>query len=316
MRAGVARGGSSLVLDLHDDLDGTFPFPPRQHGEPGRRIHYVDVGDGAPVLLLHGFPTWGYLYRSVIPGLAGRHRVVACDYLGFGKSDHPDDFEPSVASHADTVEGLMVDLDLRNVTLVMHDWGGPIGAALALRHPERIARLVVMNTLMPLGLPIESRLLEAHTPHSAWFVWAGAAQERGELDVLLRDLAFTLPSALCRIAGPGILAKANDTWLRAYQQPFAGPLRGDIAAAFPRSFVTGTAEFVAGTDAAVEAVRRKPAMMIYGMKDRGLLPDYFVPIFEAAFPQAPVWHLDGAGHYLQEDEPATVAMLIDHFARS
>ena len=110
-------------------------------------MHYVDEGEGDPVLCLHGEPTWSYLYRKMIPGLSPVARVVAPDYFGFGRSDKPVDRDwYSFDRHYGSILGLVERLDLRGLTVVVQDWGGPIGMRLAVEQPERVARLVILNT--------------------------------------------------------------------------------------------------------------------------------------------------------------------------
>jgi len=127
-----------------------WPHPPRYHHWKDLRVHYVDVGptDGPVMLLLHGMPTWGYVYRYVIPPLVDAgFRCIAPDHLGFGRSDKPTD--PawfSIARHTEVLTSLITSLDLRRMTLVCQDWGGPIGLAQAATMPERFERLVIMNT--------------------------------------------------------------------------------------------------------------------------------------------------------------------------
>src|SRR4051794_32183344 len=129
-----------------DGLTG-FDFAPHYVEEEGLRMHYLDGGGGAPVLLLHGEPTWSFLYRKMIPPLARVARCVAPDYFGFGRSDKPTDAAwYSYDRHVESVARLVRELDLRRITLVVQDWGGPIGFRLAVEQPERIARLVVLNT--------------------------------------------------------------------------------------------------------------------------------------------------------------------------
>src|SRR4051812_49684891 len=116
----------------------------------GFRMHYVDEGDGEPILLLHGEPTWSYLWRNIIPQLPGRK--VAPDLIGFGRSDKPEEIGwYSYDRHVASVAGLVDALDLRDLTLVVHDWGGPIGLRYAVDHPDRVARLVVLNTAIGRG---------------------------------------------------------------------------------------------------------------------------------------------------------------------
>jgi len=128
------------------DLPG-FPFAPRYLAQVGLRMHYVEEGTGEPVLLLHGEPSWAFLYRKLITPLAGVARVVAPDYFGFGRSDKPTRIEDySYDFHYASIERLADELDLHAATVVVQDWGGPIGLRLAVERPERVGRLVILNT--------------------------------------------------------------------------------------------------------------------------------------------------------------------------
>ena len=125
-----------------------FPFEPHYRTVDGLRLAHVDEGDGAPVVMWHGEPTWGYLWRHVLPPVrdAG-HRVVLPDLVGFGRSDKPMEREwYSYDRHVAMAATLLEDLDIRDATFVVHDWGGPIGLRLAVEHPERVARLVILDT--------------------------------------------------------------------------------------------------------------------------------------------------------------------------
>ena len=120
-----------------------WPFSPRYTTADGLQIHYVEEGEGDPILLLHGEPTWGFLYRKLIPRLAAVGRVIVPDLLGFGRSDKPVAREwYSYDAHFASLERFALELDVREATLVVHDWGGPLGLRLAVEHPERVARLV------------------------------------------------------------------------------------------------------------------------------------------------------------------------------
>jgi haloalkane dehalogenase len=129
-----------------DGLAG-WPYGPHYVVQDGLRMHYVDEGAGPPFLLLHGEPTWAFLYRRMIPPLAEGGRVVAPDLFGFGRSDKPlRQADYSYDAHSNAVATLVAELDLRDLTLVVHDWGGPIGMRLAVEQPDRVARLVILNT--------------------------------------------------------------------------------------------------------------------------------------------------------------------------
>jgi len=127
-----------------------FPFAPHYHAWQDLRMHYLDEGpkDGPVMLLMHGMPTWSYLYRDMIPPLvAAGYRCIAPDHLGFGRSDKPTDIHwYTIARHTEVLTTLITALDLKDITLVCQDWGGPIGLAQAATMPERFSRLVIMNT--------------------------------------------------------------------------------------------------------------------------------------------------------------------------
>jgi haloalkane dehalogenase len=129
-----------------------FPFEPHYTMVDEFQIHYVDEGQGQVILCLHGEPSWSFLYRNMIPPLAAEHRVVAMDFLGFGRSDKLTDRDDySFALHQRTLTGFVKGLGLEQITLVVQDWGGLIGLAVTGRMPERVARLVIMNTGLPTG---------------------------------------------------------------------------------------------------------------------------------------------------------------------
>ena len=139
--AGFAGSGPPAWLDT-----SLFPFRSRFLEVDGCRVHYVDEGDGPPLLLLHGNPTWSFLYRDIVRGLRGRFRCIALDYPGFGLSAAREGYEFTPAEHADVVEQFLLALDLSDVTIMVQDWGGPIGLGLASRHPGRFRALVIGNT--------------------------------------------------------------------------------------------------------------------------------------------------------------------------
>ena len=111
------------MVPAEEAFEGTFPFKPRFTEAPGFGMHYVDEGEGEPVLLIHGEPTWSYLYRHFIPPLAQHHRVIAPDHMGFGKSETPADREYTLEQHCRNLGALIEELDLRDLTLVVQDWG-------------------------------------------------------------------------------------------------------------------------------------------------------------------------------------------------
>jgi len=144
-----------------------YPFESHYINLKGLKYHFVDEGTGNPVVMIHGNPTWSFYYRELIKALSGNYRTIAVDHMGCGLSDKPDknQYDYRLKSRVDDIEALIDSLELsEKITLVLHDWGGMIGMAFALRHPERIGRIVIMNTaafLPPDGkkFPLRLRLI-------------------------------------------------------------------------------------------------------------------------------------------------------------
>jgi haloalkane dehalogenase len=300
-----------LIL-ANETFLGTYPFAPNFLQLNSERMHYIDQGAGDPILCLHGEPTWSYLYREMIGPLARHHRVVAPDYLGFGKSDNRTSRTYTTAGHIEDVERLLLTLDLQDITAVFHDWGGPIGGAVVMKHPERFKRLILMNTILPLGLPLEAPLLTKNVEESDWFTWASRAYRDRTFEPTLRNSGVTIVGLMKRLQG-FVRTNIDGEFFRAYSQPFATPDECDGVIAFPRSILEKTERPTVFAAELVEKLQKIPAMMIYGMQDRALLPEYIIPIFEEAFPQAPVYRFEQAGHFLQEDIPAEIVELIEQF---
>ena len=126
------------MIGIKDEtFGGSFPFTPHYHFINGFEMHFVDEGNGEPVVMLHGDPTWGYLYRKFIPALSQNQRCIVPDHMGMGKSGVPlEPYPYRLQHHIANLEALLLHLDLQNITLVVHDWGGPVGLGFAVRHPN------------------------------------------------------------------------------------------------------------------------------------------------------------------------------------
>jgi haloalkane dehalogenase len=209
------------------DLPG-FAFEPNYHTWQDMRMHYLDEGpaDGPVMLLLHGMPTWSYLYRDMIPALVDAgYRCIAPDHLGFGRSDKPTDIHwYTIARHTEVLTSLITSLDLQDVTLVCQDWGGPIGLAQAATMPERFSRLIIMNTW--LHHP-EYEYSEGITRWNAGWQPGGVFdRERPDVALLMVMSAHLAPRevifpALFQGADPGLTGAAADMY-RGFNAPFAG----------------------------------------------------------------------------------------------
>jgi haloalkane dehalogenase len=264
-------------------------YEPRYTEQDRLRMHYVDEGGGDPVLLLHGEPTWGFLYRKVVPTLADAHRVVLPDYFGFGRSDKPlDSGWYSYDSHYRSVERLVCDeLDLSGLTVVVHDWGGPIGLRLAVEQEERVERLVLMSTGVGVGAPSEE-----------WLRFRAMVRRVG---------TGIVPSRLVRAS---CARELTDDVAAGYDAPFPVPEAKLGVVAFPELVPT---ESDHPSAAAMLAVRdglerwTKPALVLAADSD---------PIFSLRHGErtarlipgaGPAEAVHGAGHMLQEDKGEEIA---------
>jgi cis-3-alkyl-4-acyloxetan-2-one decarboxylase len=289
-------------MELMGDLDGTFPFEPRyQQVREDVRLHYVEQGQGEPVLLLHGNPTWSYLYRNFIPPIAeAGFRAVAVDHMGFGRSDRPPGHRRyHLRAHVDNLAAFIRGLDLRDLTLVMQDWGGPIGLGAAVEEPDRVARLVIMNTWVAV-LP-EGTRLPFHQP----FLQSGL----GEILALGANLFVeAMFSGMRPDSATPLVAEA-------YRAPFPDYYSRVPILAFARDIPIGdghpTTPYMREIGEKVAGLHR-PTLLVWGMRDP-VLPPAILEGWRAMYPDADVLELPEARHYLQEDEPQTIASRIVEF---
>ena len=260
-------------------------------------MHYVDEGprNGRPVVMVHGNPTWGYLYRHFIPPLVkAGFRTVVPDHLGFGRSDKPDDSELyRVPLHAARLDALLESLDLREATVVPHDWGGPIGLAWAARHPERVRSLAILNTFVhrPSGevkLPLPLHLFR--TPG------VGEVMVKG-LHAFVRALLFKAGVIHRERLTPEVRA--------AYLAPHPSWASRTALLMFPREIPSGpegrVSDFLGEVHAGLRALADRPVFIAWAMKDIAFTTDILTQLWLRDYPDAKVLRLEDAGHYLQED---------------
>ena len=260
-----------------------FPFESRHREFDGIRLAHLDIGDGSPVLLMHGEPTWSFLWRKVIPPIrdAG-FRCIAPDLPGFGRSDKPIDQDwYTYDRHTESVLALVDELDLRDATVVVHDWGGPIGLRVAVERPDRITRIVVLDT----------GLFTGHQPmNDAWMAFRAFVERTEDLPVglLVRRACFTDP---------------GDEIIAAYDAPFPNPASKAGARAFPLILpLTPDAPGASAGQRVLDALRgdTRPKLFMWAESDP-VLPLETGRRFAAALGGEIDQVIAGASHFLQED---------------
>jgi haloalkane dehalogenase len=273
------------------DLPG-YDFPPNYVDVGGLRMHYVDEGDGWPVVCFHGEPSWSYLYRKMLPPLlAAGHRVVCPDLVGFGRSDKPTDLGwYSYERHVEQATGLLDTLDLSGATVVVQDWGGPIGLRWAVEHADRVDRLVILNTGLFTG-----------RVSKGFLQWRAFAERNPDL----------LQGATTTELAPEVVA--------AYEAPFPSAESKAGAATFPllvpiEESAPGAAEMAAVMDALSRW--EKPALVAFSDSDP-VFPfpkagQVFVDLIPGAGEQVAI---EGGGHFLQEDRGEAIAAAILQWLR-
>ncbi|HUQ23375.1 MAG TPA: haloalkane dehalogenase [Gaiellaceae bacterium] len=272
-----------------------YPFAPKYFEQRHLRMHYVDEGSGPPVLLLHGEPTWSYLYRKVIPELLPSARAIAPDYFGFGRSDKPlRTTDYSYDFHVGSIVRLTEELDLRDLTVVVQDWGGPIGLRLAVEHPDRVARLVIMNTGIGGGRP----------PSDEWLRFRDFVRRVGT------DL---IPGKLVRISGAQPM---SDEVEAAYSAPWPVPESKAGILAFPDLVpISPDHPDTPAHQAVREQLGRweKPTLVLFGDSDPIFAPRAAERIAEQIPGAGPAELVAGAGHFLQEDKGEEIGRRIARF---
>jgi haloalkane dehalogenase len=277
---------------------GAYPFTSRWVELRAGRMHYVDEGSGEPILFVHGTPTWSFEWRHLIRGLRSTHRCIAPDLIGFGLSDRPRDFDYSPESHAAMLSAFVARLDLQPSTLVVHDYGGPIGLPLCLEKPERVRRLVLINTW--LWSFAGDREMEKKAK------LAGSGLGRFLYRWANLSLRVIMPAAYGdrRRLTPAIhrqyLDRFPDRWSR-------GAVLWPLAKA-----LLGSSSYYESLWRQRDRLRGRPALILWGMKDSAFRPDQ-LQRWREVLPEAHVVELPDAGHWPHEEAPDRVIDAIRRF---
>lgn len=289
-------GPNGLKFPVDEAL---YPFAHHFASLPdGARVHYLDEGpaqSSETIVFLHGNPTWSFLYRNVVKELRGEYRCIALDYPGFGLSQPPPGYDFLPRTHSRSVEQFFDALKLSNVTLMVQDWGGPIGLGMAGRRPELVKSLVIGNTwAWPKDLDPNARRFSRLMggPIGRFFGLHFNAIPHVFFAIGMRD---ALPNAA----------------LEMYLRPFRRPDRREPTVIFPREIISSR-EYLAEVEASLARIADRPALIIWGAKDGGFRPPDRER-FERTFPKHRTVLLETAKHFIQEDEPGRVAAEIRAF---
>ncbi|NDJ55337.1 MAG: alpha/beta fold hydrolase, partial [Chloroflexi bacterium] len=264
---------------------------------PNGRMHYVDEGDGETIMMLHGTPMWSFLYRHLISGLSDQYRVVAPAHLGFGLSDKPQNYSYRPEQQARNIAAFIRQLNLQDITLVVHDFGGPIGLSYALDHPENIRRLVIFNTwLWPLQddpqMAVVGRLLSS--PLGRWLF----LRFNFEVNVIT-------PSAF------GDRAKLTRAVHDQYREPLRDPMARQAVWVYARELL-GSRDWYKSLWERRDVLQDIPKLILWGKKDPVLRPTY-LDHWLAAFPNAQKVTYPDTGHYVQEEQGPALVPTIRQF---
>jgi haloalkane dehalogenase len=267
-----------------------YPFEARWFDSSAGRTHYIDEGDGTPILFCHGNPTWSFLYRHIVTRLRDRFRCVAVDYLGFGLSERPEAYGYTIEEHARAVGELVDHLQLDGFVTMGQDWGGPISMAVDTARAERVRGVVLGNTWFwpadTLSMKLFSRIMSTRRMQRA---------------ILERN--FFVERIVPRGTARTLTAAEMEHYRKA--QPTPEARRG--VAEMPRQILAARPLLEQLARDVPARLASKPALFVWGMKDFAFKPKRMLPRMQATFPDHVLVELPNAKHYIQEDAPDEIA---------
>lgn len=281
-----------------------YPFESRFIELGSHRLHYLDEGQGETLLMLHGNPTWSFYYRNLVKGLRSQFRCVVPDHMGCGLSDKPQEYNYTLSQHIDNLAELVDHLKLDNITLVMHDWGGSIGMGYAVRHPDKIKRLVFFNTAAFLADRIPFSINLCRKPII------------GALAILKFNLFARMGTSWASKVRGRMRARVRQGYLAPYNSPENRIANLRFVQDIPMSPDIPSYPVVEHIESQLGNFRNRPTLIIWGMQDF-CFTDYYLDRWEKYFPDAEVHEVAQAGHYVVEDAdeqiiPWMVQFLKDH----
>ncbi len=271
-----------------------FPFDSKWYESAVGPVHYIDEGSGPPILFLHGNPTWSFLYRGIVIRLKRRFRCIAVDYPGFGLSVRPENYGYTPAEHADVVSAFVRHLDLKDLTIMGHEWGGPIGMRVALDNVTRLRALVMGNTF--------------YWPLDAWHVKAASyVLSSAPLQTQILRHNFYVE----KVMPAAVKYPFAEEVLHHYREALPTPKSRIGVAELPRQLMEASPWLGDLADDVRDRLANVPVLLTWGIDDVGF-PRHFMERFREDFALVTVHRLD-AKHYIQEDAPAEIAEAIGDF---
>ncbi|HBC87569.1 MAG TPA: alpha/beta hydrolase [Lentisphaeria bacterium] len=275
-----------------------YPFKSNFFKIKNYNYHYLDEGRGEPLVMLHGNPSWSFLFRNLIPELSREHRVIVPDHLGCGLSDKPQNFQYRLETHIDNLEEFLLALNLENINLLVHDWGGPIGLGFAIRYPERIKRLIITNTAAFTDTRLPSRIALCKTP------WLG--------EMLVRKFNLFCKASLSMTTVRKMPQDVKDGFILPYDSYENRIAVYNFIKDIPIIPEDPSYETLVGIEHGLWMFREQPVAIVWGMKDWCFNPG-FLKKWKDIYPQATVLPLYEAGHYLFEDKPHEITEFVKKF---
>lgn len=273
-----------------------YPFTSSYFEINGQNLHYIDEGQGETILFVHGTPSWSFDFRNCIKGLRSSFRCVAIDHIGFGLSDKLESYDYSTQNHSKTLESFILEKQLENITLVVHDFGGPIALNVAIQHPDKFKNVVILNSWL---------WSSANDPD---FIKLSKILRSPILPFLYRYLNFSPKFILPKSFGD---KKLPNRLLSHYTKPFGNKSQRNGALAFAKSLLNDQDWFEELWNKR-DAISAKPTLLIWGMKDPAIKP-HNLEKFERGFANTKTVQLETCGHFPQEEEPDAVIKAIAEF---
>ncbi len=277
-----------------------YPFASRELRLDGHRYHYLDEGLGDVLLLVHGNPTWSFYWRNLVLGLRGQYRLIVPDHIGCGLSDKPRHYAYRLSQHIENLKRLVSELDLRQITLLSHDWGGPIGLGVATALPDRFARFVMFNTAAFRSTWMPWRIRVCRTP----VLGRIAVQGMNVFAKAAIRMAVNKPDRMTSAVRSGLVAPYNSWGNRQAIYRFVEDI--------PMSPEAPSYQTLADIESRLSLLKAQPWMFIWGMRDWCFKPQ-FLERFLDHFPKAEVHRLNDAGHYVIEDAYEEIIPLVAQF---